>query len=224
MKSRRQKTLGVIVRAVSLSLSLVAPALAFAAEGDGAYGRYDGDLDLRIGAGVAINREGPALAAHASALLLSSAGLYVHYVDAFDDTRVTTRSIAAGFVIEPLFLARTAFNLQFGHSRGDLLLDSFAIGLGAYWAFPTAPTNPLKEPGLEFSLGFGIPLFASATGPVLGVRGALRASSAAMSGADKLDVMEQGAMVSITLTWRHLVTSHLADTHDRNVASRRADY
>ena len=94
MKSRLNKTLGFVIGA----LSLLAPTLAFAADGDDAYGRYDGDVDLRIGAGVAINREGPALAAHASALLLSSAGVYVHYMDTFDDTRITTRSIAAGFV------------------------------------------------------------------------------------------------------------------------------
>lgn len=200
-----------------LALGFLAPATAHATDDDGAYGRYDGDLDLRIGAGAAIMQEGPALSAFASALLLSSAGIYVHYADAFDDTRRVPRSISTGLVIEPMFLARTAFNLQIGSGRLDLAIDSFAIGLGAYWTIPRLPTNPMNEPGLEFSLGFGLPFLASASGPVLGVRGALRASPAAMAGSEKFGLVEQGAYLSITLAWRQLVPTHLVDARDRAV-------
>ena len=200
-----------------VTFGLLMPAIAHAADDDGAYGRYDGDLDLRIGAGAAIMQEGPALSAFASALLLSSAGVYVHYTDAFDDTRRIPRSISAGLVIEPLFLARTAFNLQIGNGRLDLAIDSFAIGLGAYWTIPRLPTTPMNEPGLEFSLGFGLPFFAQASGPVLGFRGALRASPAAMAGNEKFGLVEQGAYLSITLAWRQLVTTHLVDARDRAV-------
>lgn len=200
-----------------MAIGLFAPAIAHATDDDGAYGRYDGDLDLRIGAGVAVMQEGPALAAFASAMLLSSAGVYVHYMDAFDEGRRIPRSISTGLVIEPLFLARTAFNLQIGSGRLDLAIDSFAIGLGAYWTIPRLPTNPLNEPGLEFSLGFGLPILASATGPVLGVRAALRASPAAMSGAERFGLVEQGALLSFTLAWRQLVAAHLIDARDRAV-------
>ena len=200
-----------------VTFGLLMPTIAHAADDDGAYGRYDGDLDLRIGAGAAIMQEGPALSAFASALLLSSAGVYVHYTDAFDDARRIPRSISAGLVIEPLFLARTAFNLQIGNGRLDLAIDSFAIGLGAYWTIPRLPTNPMNEPGLEFSLGFGLPFFAQASGPVLGFRGALRASPAAMAGNEKFGLVEQGAYLSITLAWRQLVTTHLVDARDRAV-------
>jgi hypothetical protein len=200
-----------------LALGILTPTIAHATDDDGAYGRYDGDLDLRIGAGAAIMQEGPALSAFASALLLSSAGVYVHYADAFDDARRVPRSISTGLVIEPMFLARTAFNLQIGSGRLDLAIDSFAIGLGAYWTIPRLPTNPMNEPGLEFSLGFGLPFFASASGPVLGVRGALRASPAAMARSEKFGLLEQGAYLSITLAWRQLVSAHLVDARDRAV-------
>ncbi len=212
--SKQTITLGTTFFSI-VALGLLAPAVAFAADDDGAYGRYDDDLDLRIGAGVAIMQEGPALSAFASALLLSSAGVYVHYADSFDDTRRIPRSISAGLVIEPMFLARTAFNLQIGNGRLDLAIDSFAIGLGAYWTIPRLPTNPMNEPGLEFSLGFGLPFRAQASGPVLGVRGALRASPAAMGGSEKFGLVEQGAYLSITLAWRQLVTTHLVDARDR---------
>jgi len=200
-----------------LALGILMPAIAHAADDDGAYGRYDGDLDLRMGAGVGLMQERPALSAFASALLLSSAGVYVHYADAFDDSRRVPRSISTGLVIEPMFLARTAFNLQIGSGRLDLAIDSFAIGLGAYWTIPRQPTNPRNEPGLEFSLGFGLPFLSQASGPVLGFRAALRASPAAMAGSEKFGLVEQGAYLSITLAWRQLVTSHLVDVRDRAV-------
>lgn len=200
-----------------VALGLLTPAVAHATDDDGAYGRYDGDLDLRIGAGAAFMQEGPALSAFASALALSSAGVYVNYLDAFDDQRRVPRSISAGLIIEPMFWARTAFNLEIGSGRLDLAIDSFAIGLGAYWTIPRLPNNPQNEPGLEFSLGFGLPFLARATGPVLGFRGALRASPAAMAGTEKFGLMEQGAYLSITLAWRQLVTTHLADARDRSL-------
>jgi hypothetical protein len=199
------------------AINLLTPAIAHATDDDGAYGRYDGDLDLRLGAGMAIMQEGPALSANVSALLLSSAGLYVQYIDAFDAGRRIPRSISTGLVIEPLFLARTAFNLQIGKGRLDLAIDSFAIGLGAYWTIPRLPTNPTNEPGIEFSLGFGLPFLAQASGPVLGLRGALRASPAAMAGTEKFGVVEQGAYLSITLSWRQIVMTHLVDARDRAV-------
>jgi hypothetical protein len=208
---------GALTFAICLGLELFTPKAARAADDDGAYGRYDGDLDLRIGAGAGFMQEGPALSAFTSAMILSSAGLYVQYLDGFDASRQVPRSIAAGFVIEPMFLARTAFNLQIGSGRLDLAIDSFAIGLGAYWTIPRLPSNPLNEPGLEFSLGFGLPFLPRASGPVLGFRAALRASAAAMAGTERFGLLEQGAYLSITLAWRQLVTVHLVDARDRQV-------
>lgn len=200
-----------------LAFAMLMPAIAHATDDDGAYGRYDGDLDLRLGAGVGIMHQGPTLSAFASALLLSSAGLYVNYHDAFDNDRRLPRSISAGLVIEPLFLARTAFNLQIGSGRLDLAIDSFAISLGPYWTIPPQASTSTTGPGLEFSLGFGIPFLPSASGPVLGVRAALRASQQAMADRAGFDLVEEGAYLSITLAWRQLVTTHLVDARDRAV-------
>lgn len=212
------KTLSIaLVSSAFVALHVLAPATAHAADDDGAYGRYDGDLDLRLGAGAGFMKEGPALSAFASTMILSSAGLYVQYLDSFDASRQVPRSIALGFVLEPMFLARTAFNLQVGSGRLDLAIDSFAIGLGAYWTIPRLPSNPLNEPGLEFSLGFGLPFLARASGPVLGFKAALRASPAAMAGTERFGLLEQGAYLSVTLAWRQLVTAHLVDARDRQV-------
>lgn len=213
----RKTCSSALISGAIVALELLTPSKARAADNDGAYGRYDGDLDLRIAAGAAFMKEGPALSAHASALILSSAGFYVQYLDGFDASRQVPRSIAAGFVLEPMFLARTAFNLQIGSGRLDLAIDSFAIGLGAYWTIPRLPSNPINEPGLEFSLGFGLPFLARATGPVLGFRAALRASPGAMAGTEKFGLLDQGAYLSITLAWRQLVTAHLVDARDRQV-------
>lgn len=212
-KTRLRSLIGIMASALGFFLSTQAQA----ADDDGAYGRYDGDLDLRLGAGASFAQEGPNLSAFASALLLSSAGLYVNYNDGLESSRRVPRSVGAGFVIEPMFLARTAFNLEIGSGRLDLLIDSFAIGLGAYWTIPRLPTNPSNDPGLEFSLGFSVPFLPRASGPMLGIRGALRASPAAMARNERFGLLEQGAYLSITLGWRQLVTSHLVDVHDRLV-------
>ncbi len=184
-------------------------------EADGVYGRFDGDLDLRLGAGAAFARGGPALAAHASVFYLSSAGVYVHYTDALGtDGPAVTRSIATGLVIEPLFLGRYATNLEHGPARVDLGLDSFALGIGAFWEAPRGGGFG-AEPGLEFSIGIGVPFLARATGPVLGVRGALRIRPAGLAGVEPFNLVDQGALLSVTLAWRHVVPVHLVDAADR---------
>ncbi|HVK69367.1 MAG TPA: hypothetical protein VM694_33150 [Polyangium sp.] len=211
---------GLGTRGVGLAVLLVLGSSAATARADddgpdGVYGRLDGDLDVRVGAGAAFARGGPALAAHASLLYLSSAGLYAHYTDALGtDGPAVTRSIAAGVVIEPLFLGRFATNLEHGPARFDLGLDSFALGLGAFWEAPRGGTFS-AEPGFEFSIGLGIPFFANATGPVLGVRGALRVRPGAFAGAAPFHLIDQGALLSVTLTWRHIVPVHLVDVTDR---------
>ena len=55
---------------------------ARAADDDGLYGRFDGDVELRLGAGPALVSGGPMLSARASALYRSTAGLYADYADA----------------------------------------------------------------------------------------------------------------------------------------------
>jgi hypothetical protein len=181
---------------------------------DGAYGRLEGDLDLRIGAGLAVAKGGPSLAAGASALYMSTAGIYVQYADALGgDGPAVVRSIATGIALEPLYLARYATDLERGPARGDLLLDSILIQLGAYWDTPRGGAFA-RDPGFEFALGFGVPILARATGPMVCVRGAMRLDPPSLLGPPSTAGFVQG-IVSLTLTWRHIVPLHLVDAADR---------
>lgn len=197
-----------------------APAAA-RAEDDGAYGRLDGDLELRASAGTALASGGPALAAGAAALYLGTAGIYMHYADALGrDASPVERSIAAGVHLQPLFLGRYASDLERGPPRLDLLLDSFGLGVGAFWDAPRG-LGLTGEPGLELALSVAFPALPDATGPFLGLRGALRWRAVDLAGTGSGDLVAQGALLSLTLGWHHVVTGHLVDAGDRIDRARR---
>ncbi|WP_437491330.1 hypothetical protein WME75_15405 [Sorangium sp. So ce1014] len=207
------------------ALATVAVASTARADGDGAYGRLDGDLALRAGAGASLANGGPALCAHGAAAYLSTAGLYAHYTDAIGAQGATVaRSIAGGVFIQPLFLGRYASNLELGTPWLDLFIDSVALGVGSFWeASPGAGLAP--EPGVELSLSLDVPLLGHATGPFLGVRGALRWRGSELAG-DVSPRDEQRALVSVTLSWHHVVWAHIVDAGDRapaQVAARRSE-
>lgn len=198
------------------ALASAASATALASERDGLYGRFDGDLELHLGAGVAVAHGGPMLAARLDALYLSTAGIYTHYADAVGaDGPSVERSIAAGFLIQPLFLGRFASDLERGPARLDLFVDSFALGLGAFWHMPRGGAFE-ETPGLEASVGLGFPFFEDGTGPVVGVRGALRWRAVDLDNSTASgDIFEKGALLTITLAWHHIVRVHLVDAGDR---------
>ncbi|WP_437819008.1 hypothetical protein [Sorangium sp. So ce1078] len=207
------------------ALAALAGASTARADGDGAYGRLDGDLDLRAGAGASFADGGPALCAHGAAAYLSTAGLYVHYTDALGAQGATVaRSIAGGVFIQPLFLGRYAKNLELGKSRLDLLIDSVALGVGSFWEAPPG-AGLAPAPGIELSLSVDMPLLGHATGPFLGVRGALRWRGSELAG-DASPRDEQRALLSVTLSWHHVVWAHIVDAGDRapaQVAARRSE-
>lgn len=207
------------------SLVASAPGSARAEEDDGVYGRFDGDLALRLGAGAAFAQGGPALAADAAAVYLDTAGLYLAYTDALgSDAPAVARSFAAGVHFQPLFLARYATDLERGPARLDLLLDSFALNLGAFWDAPRAgPAATGSAPGLEVALGLAFPLLPSATGPFLGLRGALRWRAADLEGSGAGGVLDRGAFLAVTLRWHHVLDANLVDARDpRPLARQRA--
>lgn len=197
----------------AFTAALVLGAASARAEGDGLYGRFDGDLELQAAAGAALSAGGPMLAARAAARYLCTAGVYLHYADAVGTRgpRVA-RSFAAGLEIAPLFLARYASDLERGPARLDLLLDSIALGVGAFWDEPRS--GPFgARPGLEIALDLAVPILDRATGPFLGVRGALRWRDGDLAGA-RGDVIDRGALLSFTLGWHHVVRTHLVDPGD----------
>jgi hypothetical protein len=203
-------------RASALLLASVA-LLGFparAAAGDGVYGRLDGDLDLSAAAGAAITAQTPVFVARAAVTYVAMAGVFAGYADAFGQSDATIdRSIVAGVTLKPVFWARFANAAELGNARLDLFIDSLVLELGAFWAAPHGRTLA-PEPGLEMAAGLGFPLFASANGPFLEVRAALRLGKDDRDGV-AANLVERGAMLSLTLAWHQVVPVHIVDAGDR---------
>jgi hypothetical protein len=142
--------------------------------GDGVYGRFDGDLDLGVGAGASYltGADRFAFSARLSAHYFSVAGVYVDYADALDGEADPRRALGFGVDVRPLFIPRWSTNRQIGRPFLDLTLDSISLGLGAFFAEPEDESFG-DERGFEASLGLGLPLLARADGPWLELRGAL---------------------------------------------------
>lgn len=208
------RRLGLVVGG-AFAAALLAAGPARAEGSDGLYGRFEGDLELRVHAGAAFAAGGPALAASVAALYLSSAGVYLHYTDALgSDAPRVTRSLSGGVHLQPFFLARYAFDAERGPAFLDLLVDSLALELGALWSAPRQ--SPWDEhPGLEVALGAALPFLPRATGPFLGVRGALRWRPADFVAGAPGNAFDRGAVLSITLGWHQVVLTHLVDAGDR---------
>ena len=142
---------------------------------DGVYGRFAGDLDFGLGLGADI---GPNVlgAARMSLHYFSMAGLYVSYADALSEPSTEStnrRRLAFGVDVRPAFVPRWAKDMEYGPGVVDLWVDSISLGLGAFWAEPSGADFG-DERGFELSLGFGVPLFARASGLWLEARGFLR--------------------------------------------------
>lgn len=197
--------------AVAVALSA---GRASAAEDDGVYGRLDGDLELALGTGVAVADGGPALAVRGSLVYLWAAGIYGLYTDALGtDAASVERSIATGVHFRPLFLGRFGSNAEQGPAHLDLTLDSIYLELGVVWDHRRRE-DPDGRPGLELGAGLAFPLLPDANGPFVGVRGALRYRDSDLTGHATDDLIEQGALLTITLSWRQVVTTHLVDAGD----------
>jgi hypothetical protein len=198
---------------VLATLGLTAPAIA---QEDGAYGRLDGDVALALGAGAAIGRGGPALAAQASALYLGTAGAYVRYVDALGSSGpVASRSIACGVALRPFFLARYASNLERGPAWLDLVIDSIGLELGAFWHEPQGARFE-RSPGLEFGLGVDIPLRSRAIGPYIEARAVFRARDEDLAGSGA-SLFSAGSLFTLGIAWHHVVGAHVVDAGDGRV-------
>ena len=190
---------------------------ALAADPDGAYGRFDGDLELGLGAGAALAQGGPAIVASGSAVYLGTAGVYAQYTDALGAEQPrTARSLAAGVVLRPLFLGRYARDLERGPARLDLLVDSLALELGAVFRAPTRATFE-PTPGLEVAVEAALPILPEASGPYLALRAALRLAPEDLAARGRGSVFEAGGLVSVVFAWRAIVATHLVDARDELV-------
>jgi hypothetical protein len=166
---------------------------------DGVYDRFDGDLDLGFALGAELGSAGrvaPAL--RASAHYFSIAGVYL-------SGRIKTGTagapslFGAGVDLRPLFVPRWAKGYETGPTLLDLTLDSISLSVGAYWS-ERASQSPDSNQGLDLQLGLGLPLLATASGPWLEARGALRYPNAAT---------REDAVI-IALSWHGFVTTPLS--------------
>jgi hypothetical protein len=168
--------------------------------GDGVYGRFDGMFDVGLLAGAEIDEHAPAAAAVATIHYMFTAGLRVAYSDALGDAHATSaRTLSLGVDFRPAFIPRWSNALEIGSGFGDLVIDSISLGLGGYFREPPGRAFGDRR-GLELSLGFGLPVLAAASGPWLGVRGALRWDDPGAQNARGAN-----ALALITFGWHFMV-------------------
>lgn len=200
-------SLRVALGALGLGWVLLAPSAA-RAEGarerlpsaattaDGVYGRFDGDLDLGLALGAELGSAGHAAPAlRASAHYFSIAGVYASgRLKAGEQSAPSLFGL--GVDLRPLFVPRWVKGYQTGCALFDLTLDSLSLSLGAFWQGAGA-SAPDPRHGFDAQLGLGVPLLASAAGPWLEARGALRYPDGA----------SREEAVFVSLSWHGLVTT-----------------
>jgi hypothetical protein len=142
---------------------------------DGIYGRLDGDLDFGLGLGAELGQSGVLGAARLTVHYFWTAGIYASYADALRQAGAPVRRASVGVHVKPLFVPRWSEGWEQGPALLDLVLDSLALGVGAYWSEPHG-YHFGHERGLEASLGSGLPLLSSARGPWLEFVGVLRSA------------------------------------------------
>ena len=205
--------------AVAMATTLTAVSPAAAAEPaenitDGVYGRFDGDLEVSLAAGVTFGPTGPTAALIARALFFETAGMYVAYTDALGRSDVALpRSLGVGVTLRPFFIPRWTFDLERGPAILDLTLDAISFDLGVLW-----PSNRegrfTERPGMEAALGTEVPLFGRASGPFLGARGALRWRTSEFAGHDDTTLKP---ILFVTLAWHGMIDAGIVDVGDRRL-------
>lgn len=137
------------------------------AQGDGVYGRFDGDVDLGIGLGARASAPGFGPNLRVTGHFLSTAGLCVDLTWPVADSK--DWSLGAAIDLRPLFLPRWALDLEQGPAFVDLLVDSVSVSAGPVF-------HPLGDGdvGLGLEAGFAVPISGRAQGLWLQVRGSGR--------------------------------------------------
>ena len=143
-------------------------------QGDGAYGRFDGDLDLGLGVGpnLAFTGSDAGIAVRGTAFWYSTVGLDLAYAETLTADPDLERRLGVGVGLRPLFLIRWSQALESGPAVLDLALDSLTLGAGANFA--TLPGRGFaSRTTFEATLAAGAPLMGTAEGPWIEVRAGL---------------------------------------------------
>lgn len=212
------------VVAAALALAALLDAGSARAErrdgGDGSYGRFDGDLAIAGAAAMTFGARGPRAGADVRLRYLSTAGLFGSYEDgSVFGASEPRRVLAFGAELRPLFLGRWASGLELGSPRLDLLVDSFALELGAVLAQPDTGRFGSRA-GLQVGLGVELPFFAQASGPFLGLHAGARWSERALSGGPSDGPSDHALFFTVAVGWQQLFGGPIVDLGDRRTAAR----
>jgi hypothetical protein len=203
--------------AAAFGVALLAPRAARAQndpEADGVYGRLDGDLLIVGEAGASVSVDGTSMVVGGRALYLSTAGVFTRYLEGFgNDDLPASRILSAGVELRPLFLARFARDLERGPAHLDLLLDSLAIDVGAFWWAPPGGSL-VRLPGLEVGLGLDVPILPRASGPHLGAMAAMRVSHHGVGAAVGEDLDLAASSLLLTFSWHAVIDAGIVDAGD----------
>jgi len=182
---------------------------------DGVYGRFDGDVDLSLAAGVEMERGGPGALAIARAIYFGTAGIYVAYASSFGNlSAVPPRSLGLGLGLRPFFIPRWSNDLARGPAILDLTLDATTFDMGVLWA-ADQEGHFNQAAGIELGLGTEVPLLGQAAGPWVGVRGAFRWTGAELASSESGDPARLGPALFFTFGWHVIVNAHIADAGDQ---------
>ncbi|MCL2724081.1 MAG: hypothetical protein FWD69_06545 [Polyangiaceae bacterium] len=203
----------VCLRVVLMTAIMFSAVPARAA--DTTYGRIDGDMAVAVGAGVTFGPRAPRAAGDLRFRYLQTAGIFGSYEDGplVGSTSEPRRIVAFGVELRPLFLARWLKGMEFGAPRVDLALDSFGLELGAVFMQPEGGAFGAR-PGLQAGIGFDVPIFPRATGPMLSVHAGCRFSDHALSGQPLAGPSDRSIYFTVLASWQQIFGTNVVGLRD----------
>jgi hypothetical protein len=228
----RRTTLGGAAWTFAATM-LVVPLLVESAgaaedEGNGDYGRFDGDASasLQAGASAHLSEAGSsgALSLRSSMHYLHTVGVVAHYDEGLGvDEQPLARAVAGLVEVRPLFIGRFSQDMEHGPAMLDLFVDSFALDLGIYHAWHTdrfceaaapevAPAIECRDLGMDFGMAFELPLLGRASSPYLALRGGLRWSLTELGRGS--DTPEPSGLITLSFGYRHVFAVNVVDAGD----------
>jgi hypothetical protein len=195
--------LGALAAAIVLAAR---PLHAEPSNSDGVYGRLDGDIGLEPALGLEYSRRALLPEVGFGISYVSTLGLRLRHSDSRPLMQSSTHDRGVStvdFELRPLFLARWSQVWESGPALLDLTLDSFMLGIGAFWDYDRK-TAELRR-GSELITGIGVPLLAKSSGPWLRLSAALR-----MSQGQGLTTVTY-PVYGVSLSWNLFVNSGIHD-------------
>ena len=171
---------------------------------DGVYGRFEGDLELTLGAGVELDDSGQRASGRLALHYFSMLGIATSYGERVGGDGAE-RVLVVGVDLRPAFIPRWARNMEQGPGFVDLAVDSISLGMGAFWATPPGESFGERR-GFELSGGLGVPLFGRAPGPWLEARAIGR-----WADPNGVDESRGEALGLFMLSWHAFVSTPLAN-------------